>query len=372
MSKQYEQKLGCFFYNIMFEKFTENAIKTIMHSREEARRLEFGHVQIEHLFLGILHDRIGISALVLSKLGIDLRKARRVVERLIGRGYSNTPLEQVSFAINVMEIISNSVALAASVGRETVSAEHILLALVKSKNQNFVKIINELNLESEDIETEIKLLLQEDEINSPENLSTALPEQYSSKYLTVISKSILDDAREETIRQGHIFIGTEQILLSMTKNKFNCLARTILNRFGLDEVSLRVEIHRIIGAGSGTNLELLGHSAMVEKSLEYTWLEARRFKYARIGSGHLLAGITTMDKCTSSHILKHLNIDPEQVRWEVLHILKNYPETPEPDAKSEQIENMMSPVSGNNSEEFIDPDYTSLSRDYLKVDTEQD
>jgi ATP-dependent Clp protease ATP-binding subunit ClpA len=74
-----------------------------MHSREEARRLEFGYVQPEHLFLGILHDRVGVSSLVLGKLGVDLRKVRRIVERLIGRAYTIVPLDQVSFAMNAMK-----------------------------------------------------------------------------------------------------------------------------------------------------------------------------------------------------------------------------------------------------------------------------
>ena len=339
----------------MFEKFTENAIKAIMHSREEARRLEFSYVQVEHLFLGILHDRVGVSALVLGKLGIELRKVRRIVERLIGRGYSNTPLEQVSFAINVMEIISNSVSMASSYGSEAVLVEHVLLSLVHSKNPNFEKILSELSLDPEDIETEIKLLWQDDEVNSPEIASFVLPQHYTPKYLTTLSKAILDYAREETIKQGHIFIGTEQILLSLSKNKFNCLAGKILNRFGLDENAIRIEIHRLIGEGSGSNPELLEHTSIVEKSLEYTWLEARRFKYARMASGHLLAGITTMDKCTSSYLLKRMNIDPEQVRWDVLHILKNYPDDTEPLLSLEEIDNIISPpVELQNPAENVD------------------
>lgn len=346
----------------MFEKFTENAIKAIMHSREEARRLEFSYVQVEHLFLGMLHDKVGLSSLILGKLGIELRKVRRIVERLIGRGYSNTPLEQVSFAINVMEIISNSVTMAANLGSEAVLVEHVLLSLVKSNDPNFERILSELNLEPEDIETEIKLLWQEDELNSPESVGVmSLPQHYSSKYLSVLTKSILDDAREETIKQGHISIGTEQIMLSLSKTKFNCLAGRILNRFGLDEKSIRVEINRIIGEGSGCNTDLLENTPIVEKSLEYTWLEARRFKYARMGSGHLLAGITTMDKCTSSYILKRMNIDPEQIRWDVLHVLKNNPDTIEPLLTLEEIENLINPSSDDreniNPESAIDNEF---------------
>lgn len=340
----------------MFEKFTENAIKAIMASREEARRLEFSFVQVEHLFLGIIHDRVGITSLVLGKLGVDLRKARRVVERLIGRGYSNTPLENVSFTVNVMEIISNSVSLASGLNKEAVLVEHILLSLIRNQDPSILKVLSELGLEPDDIETEFKILMLEDEENQPENISNDLPERFSEKYLTPLAKAILEDAKQETIKQGHSSIGTEQILLSLSKKNFNCLATRIINRFALGEDELRVETSRIVGKGSGTNQEFLSYTSVVEKSLEYTWIEAKKFKYGKVGSGHLLAGITTMDYCTSSYMLKQMNIDPEQMRWDTLYILKNFPNDPEPTPTLEEIDNIISPtvISSQISTDYVD------------------
>lgn len=340
----------------MFEKFTENAIKAVMSSREEARRLEFSFVQPEHLFLGILHDKTGITSLVLGKLGVDLRKSRRVVERLIGRGYSNTPLENVSFTVNVMEIISNSVTLASGLNKEAVLVEHILLSLVRNLDPGILKVLSELNLDPDDIETEVKILIHEDEEKSPENILIDLPERYSDKYLTPLAKTILEDAKQETIKQGHTYIGTEQILLSLSKKNFNCLATRILNRFGLDEDTIRVETYRVIGKGSGTNQEFLDYTPVVEKSLEYTWLETKKFQYGKVGSGHLLAGITTMDNCSCAYMLKQMNIDPEQLRWDVLYILKNFPNDPEPTPSLEEIDNLISPsvISSEISTDYID------------------
>ncbi len=327
----------------MFEKFTENAIKAIMYSREEARRLEFNYVHPEHLFLGIIHDRIGISALVLSKLGIDLRKARRIVERLIGRGYVNTPLEQVSFNHDVIEIIANSTSLAEGLGKEAVLVEHILLSLIRTKKSCMERVLSELNIEADDIETEIKVLIRDEETISPQVLINDLPERYSEKYLTPLAKAILEDAKLETIKQGHTSIGTEQVLISLSKNKFNCLAGRILNRFGIDEDLIKIETYRIIGKGSGTNHEFLSVTSALEKSLEYTWFEAKNFNYGKIGSGHLLAGITTMDNCTSSYMLKQMSIDPEQVKWDTLYILKNFPDDSEPTPNLDEIDNLISP-----------------------------
>jgi ATP-dependent Clp protease ATP-binding subunit ClpA len=318
----------------MFEKFTENAIKSIINSRQEARRLEFGYVQPEHLFLGLLHDRISITSLLLSKFNIDLKKARRVVEKLIGRGYSNVPLEEISFSIEVMEIISNSVLLASELSREAVSSEIILLAILKSNRLNVKKLIEELNIDIDALETEIKLFWEDDKLIPVEE---DLPKNYSYKYLTPLSKSILECARDETIKQGHVFIGTEQLLLCLSKKKYNSISSKILSRFSLDEMTIRLEINRIVGKGSGTNLNILSNTSMLEKSLEFAWIEAKRFSYVRIGTGHLLAGITSIDNCTSGYIIKYFGIDPEQIRWETLEILRKYEDTPEPDINLDDI-----------------------------------
>lgn len=318
----------------MFEKFTENAIKSITNSRQEAKRLEFGYVQLEHLFLGVLHDRISTTSLLLSKFNIDLKKARRIVERLIGRGYSNIPLEEVSFSMEVMEVISNAVSLASDFSKEAISSEVILLAILSSNKPNIKKLINELNLDIEALETEIKLFWRDDKLIPIEE---KLPEHYSSKYLTNMAKSVLDCAKEETIKQGHIFIGTEQLLLCLSKSKYNSVSSKLLSKFSLDEMTIRLEINRIVGKGSGTNLNLLSNTSMLEKSLEFAWLEAKRFNYAKIGTGHLLAGVTSIDNCTSGYILKYFGIDPEQVRWEILEILKRNESIPEPDINSEEI-----------------------------------
>ena len=70
----------------MFEKFTEGAIKVIMLSQEEARRMGHNFVGTEQLFLGIVGQRQGVGAKALRSLGVTLKKARKEVETYIGRG----------------------------------------------------------------------------------------------------------------------------------------------------------------------------------------------------------------------------------------------------------------------------------------------
>ena len=96
-------------------------------------------------------------------------------------------------------------------------------------------------------------------------------------------------------------------------------------------------MYRIVGPGSGSRPDLLQKTAVLEKALEYCWMEAKNFKYGKVGTGHLLAGIMAMENCTSTHILRLLNIDPEQIKWETLYLLRKYNKSPEPQLDFEQI-----------------------------------
>ena len=58
----------------MFEKFTEGAIKVIMLSQEEARRMGHNFVGTEQLLLGVIGQRHGIGARALKKLKVTLKK----------------------------------------------------------------------------------------------------------------------------------------------------------------------------------------------------------------------------------------------------------------------------------------------------------
>ena len=58
----------------MFEKFTEGAIKVIMLSQEEARRMGHNFVGTEQLLLGVIGQRHGIGAKALKKLKIGMQE----------------------------------------------------------------------------------------------------------------------------------------------------------------------------------------------------------------------------------------------------------------------------------------------------------
>lgn len=70
----------------MFERFTEKAIKVVMLSQEEARRLGHNFVGTEQILLGLIGEGTGLAAKTLKAIGINLKDARIEVEKITGRG----------------------------------------------------------------------------------------------------------------------------------------------------------------------------------------------------------------------------------------------------------------------------------------------
>jgi len=113
----------------MFEKFTEGAIKVIMLSQEEARRMGHNFVGTEHLLLGVIGQRHGIGAQALKRMRVTLKKARKEIELYIGRGtgYVGSDIPFTPRAKRVLEI---AVCEGKDLGQNYVGTEHILLSLI--------------------------------------------------------------------------------------------------------------------------------------------------------------------------------------------------------------------------------------------------
>jgi ATP-dependent Clp protease ATP-binding subunit ClpA len=61
-------------------------------------------------------------------------------------------------------------------------------------------------------------------------------------------EELLTDAREIARVRGHMVVGTEHVLLAMTQQSADALARRILDEAGVTE-ALRSQIEALIGEG---------------------------------------------------------------------------------------------------------------------------
>lgn len=58
---------------MMFERFNEKAIKSVMLAQEESRRLNHNYVGVEMLLVGVVAENSSIAAKVMRKMGVQLK-----------------------------------------------------------------------------------------------------------------------------------------------------------------------------------------------------------------------------------------------------------------------------------------------------------
>jgi len=130
----------------MFEKFTEGAIKVIMLSQEEARRMGHNFVGTEQLLLGVIGQRHGIGARALKKSKVTLKKARKEIELYIGRG-TGFVASEIPFTPRAKRVLEMAVHEGKDLGQNFVGTEHILLALIAESDGVAMRTLDKLNVD---------------------------------------------------------------------------------------------------------------------------------------------------------------------------------------------------------------------------------
>jgi ATP-dependent Clp protease ATP-binding subunit ClpC len=138
----------------MFEYFTDKAIKVIMLSQEETRRLGHNLVGTEQILLGLIGEGTGVAAKVLTELGVSLQDARAEVEKIIGRGDRFVPAE-LPFTPKVKRVFEQALAEARQLGNNYIDTEHILLGLLREGDGVAAKVLSNLNVHPAEIRTAV-------------------------------------------------------------------------------------------------------------------------------------------------------------------------------------------------------------------------
>jgi ATP-dependent Clp protease ATP-binding subunit ClpC len=136
-------------------------------------------------------------------------------------------------------------------------------------------------------------------------------------------KDVISYSREEALRLGHDYIGTEHLLLGIIREGEG-LAIRILNNLGVDTQDLRKSIETTTHTGKAAKKSNLGNIPLIkqaEKALKITYLDARVFKSPTIGTEHLLLAILKDEDNVVTRSMKKFGVDYDVVREEVEMIL---------------------------------------------------
>lgn len=142
---------------MMFERFSEKAIKSVMIAQEESRRLGHNFVDTAQLLVGVVAENSGETKEVLDRVGIGLKEVRLAVEDMVGRGVGMVSVE-IPFTPAAKRALADSVEVAAKLGADAITTAHILLALAR-EGGNAAKVLEELGADPASIAEELKKIL---------------------------------------------------------------------------------------------------------------------------------------------------------------------------------------------------------------------
>ena len=212
----------------MFEKFTEGAIKVIMLSQEEARRMGHNFVGTEQLLLGVIGQRHGIGARALKKLKVTLKKARKEIELYIGRG-TGFVASEIPFTPRAKRVLEMAVHEGKDLGQNFVGTEHILLALIAESDGVAMRTLDKLNVDIHKLRNLILTYIEEtqEEILRPltqaekfllEREKKGSPTPTLDEYAENVTKEAIDGNLDPVIGREKEIDDVIAVLARRTKN----------------------------------------------------------------------------------------------------------------------------------------------------------
>jgi ATP-dependent Clp protease ATP-binding subunit ClpC len=140
-------------------------------------------------------------------------------------------------------------------------------------------------------------------------------------------KEIISYSREEALRLGNDFIGTEHLVLGLIRDGENTAIK-ILKSLNIDLFELRKEIEIAVKDKTGkniANINSLPLTKQAEKVIRITVLEAKAQKSALVESEHLMLSILKNKENIATQILNQFDVDYDVFKNELGFVTSNPP-----------------------------------------------
>lgn len=145
------------------------------------------------------------------------------------------------FTDRVKKVLQYSREESARLGHDYIGTEHLLLGLVKEGQGVAVAVLANMGIQLDALKKSIEDAVQ---TSSSGMMLTEVP-------FTPMAKQVLEIASQEAREMNNNYIGTEHLLLALTKNK-NGIAAQILSVFGTDYKSVKEEVMSILSGNRKT------------------------------------------------------------------------------------------------------------------------
>jgi ATP-dependent Clp protease ATP-binding subunit ClpC len=146
-------------------RFSPKVKEVISYSREEAFRLGHDYIGTEHIMLALLMDKTSLATRVLQSLEVNLSLLRDAIVESIqstnSRVLPSFNLGNLPLTRQAEKVLKVTFLEAKSMKNDIVSTEHILLSILKQKDNIAAKVLSEFDVDYDTYKTELEFVMSE-------------------------------------------------------------------------------------------------------------------------------------------------------------------------------------------------------------------
>lgn len=143
----------------MNNQFSQKVSDIIVYSKEEANRLKNSYIGPEHLLLGLIRDGEGKAIEVLSGLNINLADVKARIEDILIKYQDDMllPNADIPLSNEAAKVLKMCVLEARLLKKGIADTEHVLLAILKDKNNVAANVLEENNIDYKKVFEQLSL-----------------------------------------------------------------------------------------------------------------------------------------------------------------------------------------------------------------------
>jgi len=282
----------------MFENTVAGEIFESAASKLSASNYEI--LGTEQIMLSVLENSGNLTE-ILEQSGVTKENFESLLSKVDSRS-EEFDQKKIIFTPNAFKAMILALETAKELGSAQVSAEHIVLGILKSKSGIAYKIIRELY---PDIQALGNKILAPIEKQMPETLT------------------ILRLAKQEARRLNKNILGSEMVLLGIIGEGAGVGAR-VLSKLGITLKDARNEVEKLIGTSNELETSSMTYTPRARKILEIAWEKAKKHHAEKIQSQHLLYAMTKEPTSLAMNVLINLGVDVIEIRHGILKELNEF------------------------------------------------
>ncbi len=284
--------------NLLFEeeqlrKVMETARAGLENSSHEA----YG---TEQLVMGMLENKDSWILEILHSEGIDAGKFDKKLREINSRKDEYNEHEP-EFTPRAYSAMHSAFDIAKEFGSTYIKPEHVLLGILREDRGVACRVFRELGI---DIESLSKKIISPIQREKPEILT------------------IIRLAKEEAGRMEVNILGTEQLLLGIL-GEGTGIGACVLRNLGVTLKDTRIEVEKFTGYSPHySESKEMVFTPRARKVIAAAWSKAKKNKRQKVGSEHLLLGITGEKDSIALKVLENLGVDTLEIRQGIINELR--------------------------------------------------